>query len=296
MPSCAYLYLAVPRHEADRFKVGRSVALMSRFRALGIDSLDLARSLVLRGSPRHIAKAESALHFMLESWRSPHPHGGDGHTEWFSQEALDTASAYVRDLASRDDRFHLVEETAELLRTSVQQEDRARTRGRWQCQLAERVNERTRDLQGELAGLRGHVERLCGEAAGVIHRADEGEVILVYERLRGRQLKALSSVMTEANIRGENVVMVPGISVGVLVSGRWQSRGDDGEGRQTLYYEGLTRVVSVLQAYRGEAGIDVACLDAVIAALEDTLSAIHRALAPLPVRAEPAAQRQGEDG
>lgn len=106
MKTSAYLYLAAPLRD-ERFKIGRSSSPATRLRALGLNDLDLDRSRVLSGMPSHVAKAESVLHFMLEPWRSPQPHGGDGHTEWFSHEAL--ATVYVTDLARSDGRFTLAD-------------------------------------------------------------------------------------------------------------------------------------------------------------------------------------------
>lgn len=194
MTSPTYLYLAVPQG-AERFKIGRSASPSSRIRALpalDLDALDLERTRLLTGTARHITKAESVLLFMLESWRSPHPHGGDGHTEWFALEALATATNYVTDLARRDDRFALAD-PRELLHpprsaTTSRRDIRASARARF----LESVNERTQALPGELSGMRGHLERLCEAARGVMTRSEGGDVSLCYDGLSREELRVLS--------------------------------------------------------------------------------------------------------
>lgn len=281
MTSRAYLYLAVPE-EDERFKIGRSVSPASRFRVLGLAALDLERTRVLTGSPGHIAKAESVLHFMLESWRSPHPHGGDGHTEWFDRQALATATDYVTDLARRDDRFALAD-PRELLhppRTAPAspRDSRASARARF----LGGINERTQALPGELAGMRGHLERLCGAATGVIERPEEGEVLLCYDGFGREALRALSTITTEASVRGENLIMVAGMSVSVIACGRWCYHDGHGVGIQSLHYGELPRMTDTLASYRDEPGIDVAQLDAAVAAMQATRDAIDRRLGALP--------------
>jgi len=281
MTSPAYLYLAVPE-EDERFKIGRSVSPASRFRALGLDTLDLERTRVLTGSPGHIAKAESVLHFMLESWRSPHPHGGDGHTEWFDRQALVTATDYVTDLARRDDRFALADPRELLHPPRPTPASRRDTRASARARFLEGVNGRAQALPEGLAGLRGHLERICGAASGVIDRPEEGDALLCYDGLRREELRVLSSITTEASVRGENLIMVPGMSAAVIACGRWCYHDGKGMGIQTLHYGELPRMTDTLASYRDEPGINVAELNAAVAAMQETRDAIDRLLGALP--------------
>lgn len=281
MTSPAYLYLAVPE-EDERFKIGRSVSPARRFRVLGLDTLDLERTRVLTGSPGHIAKAKSVLHFMLESWRSPHPHGGDGHTEWFDRQALATATDYVTDLARRDDRFALADPRELLHPPRSTPASRRDTRASARARFLEGVNERTQALPGELAGMREHLGRLCGDATGVIDRPEEGEAILCYDSLSRETLRALSTITTEATVRGESKVWLPDSWFSVIADGRLCFFDGKGMGIQNIDYGVLPLLPSRLMAYRDEPGIYVAQLDAAVTAIQETRDAIDRLIGALP--------------
>ncbi|WP_444679681.1 hypothetical protein [Halomonas sp. E19] len=115
-----------------------------------------------------------------------------------------------------------------------------------------------------------------------MERPQKGDVSLCYDRLNRVTLRTLSSITTEANLRGENLIMVPGMSLSVIACGRWCYHDGHGVGIQTLHYGELPRMTETLASYRNEPDIDVPQLDAAVAAMQETRDAIERLLGALP--------------
>lgn len=281
-----YLYLAVPLG-GHGFKLGISVSVTNRLRALGISQLDFDQSLSMAGRSSDISRAEKALHFLLETWRSPHPDGKDGHTEWFAMEGLETARRYVIELVERDSRFSLSDLQTALSAAEKAQDEAASLSARRhaaQVRRGKELNERLLVMPQTLVGMMERIHYLCDHALGVVRNQPEGDAIC-FDRLSETTYEEVSALLPNAAIKGEHGLSLKGImGINVIASGRWSFNENTGFGAgfQNIRHDGLIRMADALAKHQDSPGVDPRQVDLCLDALRETHASIEEHISGLP--------------
>ncbi|MFG6179613.1 hypothetical protein ACGTN6_20455, partial [Halomonas sp. THAF12] len=220
-------------------------------------------------------------------WRSPHPDGKDGHTEWFAMEGLETARRYALELVERDSRFSLSDLQIALSAAEKDQNEATSLTARRhaaQVRRGKELNERLLVMPQTLVGMMERIHYLCDNATGVVRNQPEGDAIC-FDHLSEASYEELSALLPNAAVKGEHGLSLQGImGISVIASGKWSYNENTGLGIgfQNICHDGLIMMADAIAERQASPGVDSRQVDICCASLRETHASIEKRISGLP--------------